>query len=122
MARVGVYDLGKWVSMAWESGYDSAVLSRKLNVSQRQLQRYTRKLFGRSPQDWLDEQRLGIAAGLILKRRSVKEVAYQLGYKQPSHFSREFKIYYGLSPAQFLAWADGNSMGGPGRWNAAPKP
>ena len=51
MARVGVYDLGKWVSMAWESGYDSAVLSRKLNVSQRQLQRYTRKLFGRSPQD-----------------------------------------------------------------------
>ena len=34
--------------------------------------------------------------------RPVKVVAFDLGFKQVSHFSREFKRYHGLSPKAFL--------------------
>jgi len=72
--------------------------------------------FGSSPQDWLNEQRL-IRAGKLLKQlRSVKSVAFPLGFKQVSHFSREFKFQYGIAPATFLLWND-NQM--PARSNGA---
>jgi AraC-like DNA-binding protein len=66
-------------------------------------------VFGRSAQEWLDELRLSAAAPLLRKRRSVKWVAYNLGFKQVSHFSREFKRHYGLSPTGYLAWTDRQS-------------
>jgi AraC-like DNA-binding protein len=31
----------------------------------------------------------------------VKEVAFALGYKQVSHFSRQFKQFHGVSPGDF---------------------
>jgi transcriptional regulator GlxA family with amidase domain len=32
---------------------------------------------------------------------SVKQIALQVGFKDRSHFEREFKLIYGLSPAQY---------------------
>jgi AraC-like DNA-binding protein len=44
----------------------------------------------------------------MLKRfQSVKTVAFRLGFKQVSHFSREFKLQYGVSPTDFLVWNSG---------------
>jgi AraC-like DNA-binding protein len=106
MGRVDLQNLGQWHKWAWESGFSSAVLSKQLQVSPRQLQRYTRQLFGRSAQDWLDEQRLIAAAGVLKKHRSVKFAAYHVGFKQVSHFSREFKLHYGVTPTGFLEWSD----------------
>lgn len=37
--------------------------------------------------------------------KSVKEVAFELGYKQHSHFSRDFKARYGVSPCFLLPGA-----------------
>ena len=107
MARVDVHNYKQWLTVAWQSSYDASLLSQNLKTSPRQLIRYTQELFGRSPQEWLDEHRLMLAGGMLRKHRSVKTVAFQLGFKQASHFSREFKLHYGLSPKEFIIWSDG---------------
>jgi len=100
-------NIQQWLKMAEESTYSALVMSKNLEVSPRQLRRYTHTRFGRSPQDWLNEQRL-IRAGQMLKKvRMVKTVAFQLGFKQVSHFSREFKLRYGVPPTDFLVWSNG---------------
>jgi AraC-like DNA-binding protein len=88
--------------MAQQSAYSASLLSRTIKISGRQLQRYTQEIFKQSPQAWLNGERLALAATLLLKERSAKIVAFQLGFKQASHFSREFKHYHGISPKVFL--------------------
>lgn len=40
---------------------------------------------------------------------SVKEIAYQVGLNDESHFVRDFKTTYGLSPASYRSHFKGNS-------------
>jgi AraC-like DNA-binding protein len=35
------------------------------------------------------------------KSKSISEIAYELGFKYPQHFSRMFKNQVGMSPAEF---------------------
>jgi AraC-like DNA-binding protein len=103
MARKDSYRIEDWQRMAAETAYQAARLSKKVRLSRRQLERHTQKLFGRSPQAWLDEQRLIKAATVLKERRSVRASAYALGFKQRSHFSRQFKKHYGVWPTEYLA-------------------
>ncbi len=105
MARIDIQNPEKWREMARQSGYRVKPLSQQLLVCRRQLRRYTCEVFGRSPQEWLDEERLTVAPDLLKKHRSVKLVAFELGFKHVSHFSRKFKERYRLSPTAFLAHA-----------------
>ena len=61
--------------------------------------------FGRTPQQWLNEQRLRDAPDLLLTVEHVKPVAYELGFNHPSHFIREFKCVYGYTPLKFVGLA-----------------
>ena len=106
MARLDIQNLKQWLAVARQSGYRASVLSKELRISRRQLQRYTQEMFGLSPQCWLNEQRLVLARRLLMERRSVKEITFGLGFRQISHFSREFKLFYGLSPNAFLVWTE----------------
>jgi AraC-like DNA-binding protein len=106
MARADVFSVMDWRQIAEESAYNVALLAAKLRISRRQLERSTMKLFGKTPQAWLNEERLISAKVLLEKHRRVKFVAFQLGFKQTSHFSREFTKRYGLSPTAFLARKD----------------
>lgn len=108
MARAEIYDWQWWHKMAGATGYSAERLAKEMNISRRQLQRYTQELFGLSPQEWLNQQRLTTAGDLLKQYRSVKLVAFNLGFKQVSHFSREFKSHYGVCPISFLLWHDRN--------------
>ena len=94
------------VSLARQAGYRSSELARLCRVSPRQLERYFREQFGRTPQEWLDEVRLHEAPDMLRKRKQVKEVSFELGFAHPSHFIRKFKQWYGCTPLKF-SLADG---------------
>jgi AraC-like DNA-binding protein len=82
--------------------YDGGRLADRLKVSRRHLQRIFAAQLGRSPQDWLKEQRLIRARRMLQNARTVKEVAHSLGFRHVSHFSRDFKQRFGIAPSALL--------------------
>lgn len=92
----------EWLALAQSSTYNSRVLAQCCHVSARQLRRHFHQRFGCSPQQWLNEQRLRAACPMLDQFRSVKRVALELGFKQVSHFSREFKRFHGQTASEYL--------------------
>ena len=57
---------------------------------------------GKSVNNWIAEKVIAEAQAILSRSPvSIQEVAYQLGYKEPGHFSRFFKKHYGMSPSSF---------------------
>ncbi len=92
-----------WKALAEVANYRAPGLAQQCGVSLRQLERFLPSLTGMSPQRWLNQLRLQKAVELITLGHSVKVTAYRLGYKQPSHFTRQFKRFHGIAPTEFLA-------------------
>jgi AraC-like DNA-binding protein len=92
----------EWQSLAERAQFRAQELASLCQVSLRTLQRHFRQNYGLTVSKWLRDIRLRQAYGLLLQGSSVKEVAYDLGYKQLSHFSRDFKDYFGVSPSFLL--------------------
>ncbi len=60
--------------------------------------------FGCSPQEYLNEQRIGKAKQLLKNKEpyfSVKEISNALGYENQIHFSRFFRTQTGISPSDY---------------------
>jgi AraC-like DNA-binding protein len=94
---------GQWHELAQRSKYCAADVALELGISRRQLQRRTQAAFGGHPRDWLMQERLAAAAESLKMLCSVKCVAFEFGFKRVSHFCREFKLRYGLTPTAFVA-------------------
>ena len=90
-----------WVLMARDAGYDAHALARSCGVSVRQLERIFERELASVPEPWLNEQRMVAARRLLANAESIKQVAYELGYKHPTHFSRDFKECYEMTPREF---------------------
>src|SRR5687767_13301700 len=93
----------RWDELARVARYRSPELAKLCKVSSRQLRRQFQQYFGCSPQDWLKEQRIVAAERLLLTGELIKTVAYELGFKQTSHFCREFKSRKEVTPSEFVA-------------------
>lgn len=52
-----------------------------------------------SPVQYIKKIKLVTAQALILEGKSVSEAGYQVGYKSPSQFSREYKRFFGKVPS-----------------------
>lgn len=64
--------------------------------------RKVKELTGMTPNDYLRTARLKRAAELLLDDRlNVTEVAYKVGFEDPSYFSKCFKAYFGMAPSGF---------------------
>ncbi len=92
-----------WMELAKQSKFTAELLAQRLKVSRWQLQRYTKRLFCQSPQRWLNDQRLILAAELLKNCSSIKKVALDLGFSDGSQFCHQFRRRYSRSPSEFVA-------------------
>jgi transcriptional regulator GlxA family with amidase domain len=90
-----------WEQAARISRYSCRALARQLNVSLRQLERYTSSRHRKTTRAWLHDLRMRDAALLIHPSRQIKYIAILLGYHQVSHFSKHFKAYHLVPPSRF---------------------
>ena len=92
-----------------------AAIAEAVGISVRHLHR----LFsarGRRVSDWIREQRLERCSADFVDRRSsgksITEIAFSWGFSDSAHFSRCFKLRFGVSPREFRLRVESGS-GGP---------
>jgi len=79
-------------------------LARQVALSPSAFSRLFREVTGRTPYQFLKEYRLGRAREQLLDGRfSVAEVSRRVGYANVSHFIREFRARYGVTPGSYVS-------------------
>ena len=77
-------------------------MAAKCFISEEQLNRITKSLYGCSPRSRLITVRMEKAVDLLHNKEwSIGMVAQRLGYKDPYNFTHRFKAYYGYSPREY---------------------
>lgn len=77
-------------------------LAESLNLHPNYLNAVIKSKTGRTVQEWISAHTLSLAKSLLVNTSySSKQIAYKLGFREPTHFSRFFKQHTQLSPGQF---------------------
>ncbi len=73
-----------------------------LSVSENYLSRCVRDTTGVSPKEWINKISI-LQSQLLLQdlTKSISEIAYELGYGDPSYFGRLFKNITGVTPSEY---------------------
>ncbi|MFV8464867.1 hybrid sensor histidine kinase/response regulator transcription factor [Flavobacterium sp. LB1P62] len=80
----------------------SLFIEKELGISNSQLYRKIKQIFGFTPSDLIRTVRLKHAAELLRKNvLTVSEVCYQSGFNNRSYFYREFKKMYATTPKNY---------------------
>ena len=89
--------------MALDSGLPSVrYCADKLYLSPNYLGDLLKKETGKSAQDNIQLKLIDVAKEKIFDpSKSISEIAYELGFKYPQHFTRMFKKQVGVSPSEF---------------------
>ena len=87
-----------WPELARQAKWSVTELARLCGVSIRTLERHFQETYQQTPEHWLAEQCWRQALELLREGVSVKSAASELGWRQASTFSREFKKRFGQSP------------------------
>lgn len=103
--------LHNWQHLAATARFKPLALAELCGLSLRTVQRHFKKQYRVTLGDWLRSYRLQLAYDRLRAGESVKCVAIDLGYKQLSHFSRDFKKLYGCAPKFLKANDSGSSQG-----------
>lgn len=89
------------VSKNFEKDISPSDLAKELAVSLRQLQRIFKEELNLSPNDFLTTLKMEEAARLLRETSlTISEVAYAVGFNDPSYFGRVFRKYFGKSPKE----------------------
>jgi AraC-like DNA-binding protein len=77
--------------------------SREIGFSQRHLNRKLQALTNLAARDFIRTLRLQRARQLLQqKSATITEIAYEVGFNNPSHFSKCFKKQFGKTPREFV--------------------
>ncbi len=78
-------------------------ISQEVGLSRPQLYRRIKSITGRSPQNFIRDLKMRTAFNLIKdNNHNVSEVAYKVGYDDPSYFSKIFTQKFGICPSKLV--------------------
>lgn len=81
-----------------------AYCADELNLSANYFGDLIRKETGRSAQEYIQAKIIDVAKDKLFDSdKTINEIAYELGFKYPQHFSRMFKKSAGFSPSEYRA-------------------
>lgn len=87
-----------------DSNLNVELLCVELEMSRPQLYRKLQTLTGLSVQEFIKSFRLKKAAAFLRSGdQRISDVAYMVGFSDPQHFSKSFRIQFGKSPTQYAA-------------------
>ncbi|MBN1339566.1 MAG: response regulator [Bacteroidales bacterium] len=78
-------------------------LAGEIGLSRAQLHRKLKALVGQNPSEFIRTLRLHRAAELLMKGKgNVSEIAWDVGFNNPTYFSSCFSKQFGMSPKEFI--------------------
>jgi AraC-like DNA-binding protein len=79
-----------------------AFYAKKIIITEKRLNHATTKIVGKTPKEIIDD-RILLEAKRVLAHtnESIKEVAYQLGFEEPTNFIKYFKKHVSVTPTEF---------------------
>lgn len=79
--------------------FNVEILSTKIRMSERQLQRKIKETTNKSPNQLINSIRLNKAKEVLISTNlTVAEIAFRYGFSSPSYFSKCFKKEFGMNP------------------------
>lgn len=104
LSIVDEYETPIWESMEINYMFDLK-LEEFASLSNRSLSKFKRDFnhyYKKSPGKWLTEQRLLLAKSkLVSSKKTIREIAFDCGFNNASHFSRIFKETYNITPTHY---------------------
>jgi len=86
-----------------DSDFNLESFSNEAGMSQMQLHRKIKGLFGFSPAEFVKTIRLKRGAEMLrIKTGNISEIAYEVGFDNPAYFSTCFRQQFGISPSAFV--------------------
>ena len=107
--------ISDWERRARQCRYSASKMAQTLGVTLRLVEIFFQERFGCGPHSWMLRVRMTEAAVFLMSGVPVRTVTTKVGYKQVSHFSREFKRFFGMPPARYIS---GESPDGKGKKSA----
>ena len=84
------------------SDFDVTQFCTELGVSRMQLHRKFKGIVGQSTTEFIKSVRIKHAAELLSRGQyNVSEAMYEVGFDNPSYFTKSFKKIYGVNPSEF---------------------
>jgi AraC-like DNA-binding protein len=83
--------------VAWEAHYSLPELAKLCGLNPRTLRARWLAEFGCTPKQWLMRERILYAGHLAEFGDRTEDIAAQLDYTDASHFTRDFRCFYGMT-------------------------
>lgn len=92
-----------YIEANFSGDIDLNLMAEHVDISPDYLSRQFKKVMGLSPAAFLRSYRLARAMDLIRadSTENFGDIAHTVGYKHLSHFSREFKLFTGMTPSEY---------------------
>lgn len=90
-----------YIDKHFKERIDLEHLANMMNLSLSRFKHRFKDEVGMPPGEFIMRCRIKYSENLLLKNMCIKDIAYDLGFSSPTHFSNVFKQYKGYSPIVF---------------------